>query len=64
MPCRADSDRMGREVTKLRQRADQAEKAAEPLHKRIRELSAQVESHAEEMRVARLLCLTQHITSI
>jgi len=54
MAChRADNDRIKQEVTRLRQRAEQAERAAEPLHRRIRELSAQVESHAEEMRVVR-----------
>lgn len=53
--CRADNDRMGQEVAKLRQRAEHAERAAEPLHRRLRELSAQVESHNEELRVVRIL---------
>ncbi len=54
---RADNDRIGQELTKLRQRAEQAERAADPLHRRIRDLTAQVESHNEEMRVVRV-CLS------
>ena len=48
---RADHDRIKSQVEKQRRRAEQAERAAEPLRHSIRQLSAEVEAKAEEIRV-------------
>ena len=55
--CRADHDRIKSQVEKQRRRAEQAEKAAEPLRHSIRQLSAEVEAKAEEIRVVRHIAL-------
>lgn len=55
---------MRQEVAKLRQRADKAEEAAEPLRKRIHELSAQVESHGEEMREVLVKSSLSHLQAL
>ena len=48
---RADHDRVKNQVEKQRRRADQAEKALEPLRHNIRQLNAEVEAKADELRV-------------
>ena len=49
--CRADHERAKNLAERQRQRADQAERAAEPLRHSIRQLNAGVEAKAEEIRV-------------
>ena len=49
--CRADYERTKNLAERQRQRADQAERAAEPLRHSIRQLNAGVEAKAEEIRV-------------
>ena len=49
--CRADYERAKNLAERQRQRADQAERAAEPLRHSIRQLNAGVEAKAEEFRV-------------
>jgi uncharacterized membrane protein len=49
--CSSDAQRAADEAARQRQRADRAEKGAEPLQRRIRELTAQLESQSEEIRV-------------
>ena len=49
--CRADYERTKHLAERQRQRADQAERAAEPLRHSIRQLNAGVEAKAEEIRV-------------
>ena len=49
--CRADYEHAKNLAERQRQRADQAERAAEPLRHSIRQLNAGVEAKAEEIRV-------------
>ena len=49
--CRADHERVKSQVDKQRLRADKAERALEPLRHNIRQLTAEVEAKAEEIRV-------------
>lgn len=51
--CRGDHERVKSQVEKQRQRADRAERALEPLRHNIRQLTAEVEAKADEIRVVR-----------
>ena len=52
--CRADHERVKSHVEKQRMRADRAERALEPLRHNIRQLTAEVEAKADEIRVVRI----------
>lgn len=49
--CRSDMERAVNDAARYRQRADEAEKAAEPLQKRIRDLQAELDNQSDESRV-------------